>query len=383
MKIAINALSARVGSGPTFFNNFLPALMANDHHNEYCVILGEAQTRDLVELPERLEQRIIKHVPQNPIARVLWEQMVLPLYLRKWRIDLLYSTGNITSLLAACDTVVVFTNSNPFSPLQLDWSGLDKIKHLLLRQFSKLSAWKAEKVIFISENSRDLICRRLSMPAAKTDVIYYGWTPFQQSSANGFAHLDDYILFVSVLMPHKNIEKLMRAFDLLVERHKYPGTLAIVGSVVSEKYYRRLLEVAETLKHRKQIHFTGRVTNEELAAFYKHARLFVLPSVEETLGIPLQEAMGWGVPIATADCRLSQGNEACFNPFREICGPAADYFNPFDEASICDSMERLLSDADYRRRLAAMGKERVKQFTWDSTARATLAIFEQLGENGH
>lgn len=378
MRIAINALSARVGSGPNFFNNFLPALAAHDESNQYCVILGESQITMLTAIPERFERRVIRNVPQSFVARALWEQLVLPFHLRRWKVDVLYSSGNVISLLAGCATVVVITNANPFSPLQLDWTRGEKLRNVLLRLFSTLSIKRANKAIFISENSRQIICKKLALPLNNTEVIYYGWSPFVGQADDDFPGFSDYVLTVSVVYPYKNIERLMRAYELLVERHGFPGSLVVAGAIWSKPYYVRLLEVHQTLAHGERIMFTGRVSQEKLASLYKHAHLFVLPSVEETFGIPLQEAMGCGVPIAAADCRLAEGKENCFSPFREVCRDAADYFNPFDEGSICESMHRLLCDGKYRDHLVACGLERIKRFSWDLTAEQTISVFEEL-----
>ena len=378
MKIAINALSAQVGSALTFLNNFLPALAAHDTSNEYCVILGEWQTALLTEIPERFEKRAMSKAFQGMVPRFVWEQVVLPFHLHKWKVDVLYSFRNITSLFAGCATVVVITNSNPFSSLRVKWTAQESMRHKLVRLFGILSAAKASKVIFLSENSRDLICRKFSLPLKKTEVIYCGWSPFTAETEGYASEFSDYVLTVSALLPHKNIETLMGAFDLLVERYSFSGFLLVVGPIISRLYYDRLLRLRETLAHGDRIVFKGNVSQGELASLYKSARLFVLASLQETVGLPLQEAMGCGVAISAADCRLVEGKGDWFNPFREICGEAADYFNPFDRESICESMQRLLADEKYRAQLVACGLERIKRFSWDLTARQSISIFEEL-----
>ena len=378
MKIAISALSARVSSGLTFFHNFLPALAAQDTANEYCVILGAGQTALLEEIPERFEKRVISNLTQSVIARVFWEQCILPVYLRKWKIDVLYSSGNLTSLFAGCATVVVITNSNPFSSLPIEWTTQQKVKHSLVRLFSILSAKRASRIIFLSENSRALICRKFSLPLHKTKVVYYGWTPVNARANGQFPPYSEYVLTVSVLLPHKNLAVLMEAFDRLVEEYQFPGFLIVVGAILSKPYYERLLHLRRTLAHGERIIFMGTVSQEELVALYKRARLFMFPSLEETFGLPLVEAMGCGIPIAAADCRLAKDGKEYFTPFPELCGEAAEYFNPLDKESICASMQRLLCDEQYREYLVARGVERVKHFSWDLTARQTIAVFAEL-----
>lgn len=378
MRIAISALSARVSSGLTFFHNFLPALAAQDTANDYCVILGAWQTALSEEVPVRFEKRVVGNVTESFIARVLWEQFVLPFYLRKWKIDVLYSSGNITSLFAGCATVLVITNSNPFSSLPIEWTVPQKVKHRLVRLVSILSAKRASRVVFLSENSREVMCRKFSLPRHKTKVVSYGWTPFTAQADGQFPPYPEYVLTVSVLLPHKNIAVLMEAFDLLVAEQQFPGFLLVVGAILSRPYYERLLQLRGTLAHGERIIFMGTVSQEELVALYKRARLFVFPSLEETFGLPLVEAMGCGIPVAAADCRLAEESGDYFNPFREMCGEAVEYFNPFDTESMCASMQRVLGDEQYRGQLVVRGLERVRRFSWEWTARQTLAVFEEL-----
>lgn len=378
MRIAINLLASKWGSGLAVNKYFLPALATNDTSNEYLVIVGAEQTKLIAAIPESFQKRVVKNVQSYP-ARLLWEQLVLPFYLRKWKIDALYTLGNITSLFAGCDTVVGLTNANPFSSLGLKQALPERFKGFLLRSFSILSAKKASRLIFLSRNSRDLICQKFSLPVDKTEVTYYGWTPFAADGGGQKPDLPpEYVLTVSVLWPYKNIERLMKAFDLYVERHGFSGSLVIAGSAGTQAYYESLLRLRETLPHGQRIIFTGKLALEDVAPFYKRARLFMLPSVEETLGLPLVEAMGCGIPVAAADCSLEKGMEHCFNPFREVCREAADYFNPFDEESICESMRRVLSDSKYRERLVASGLERVKSFSWELMARQTIDLFATL-----
>ena len=379
MRIAINALSAKVGSALTFFDNFLPALAEVDDANDYFVIVAPWQAEVLPSVPRRFKRIVMPGVPRHFLARVLWEQLALPFRLRRLKIDVLYSTGNLVTLFPGCRSVMELTNASPFSTARIEWSRGEKLKQRFLRSMSMLAAHRADRVIFISEDSRDRIAARCGLSPEKTAVVYYGFTPFAAAAAGPPVRDADFVFTVSALLPHKNFETLMRGFDLLVGKHGYAGTLVIAGPPISAAYHEKLLRLRDELAHGEKIAITGRVSSEELASLYRHARLFVFPSVEETLGLPLQEAMGCGLPIAAADCRLASVPGEYFNPFREICGEAADYFDPYDPASICESMRRVIENDAYRQRLVSLGLERVRRFTWDRAARETLSIFRDLG----
>ena len=377
MKIAINALSARLGAGVTFYRNFLPALGAFDKEHDYIVLLHKDQASLFPSIPERFERRFVPGAPANFGARSVWEQTVLPFLLRKWGVDVLYSQGNFTSLFAPCSKVVVITGSNPYSPMKLE-PFASRMKHRAIGFASFLSARRASHVVFLSQDSREKIGRKLRLPQTMTSVVYYGCTPLENDPEPGRFRFDDYVLTASVLYRHKNLERLMRAFARLVAASSYGGKLVIAGAVHSDSYYRELLLLRDSLPVRDQIELTGSVSSGELAHLYRNARLFVFPSVEETFGLPLVEAMSAGLPIVASDCRIAEGGEKYFNPFREIAGDAADYFNPFDEESICAAMLRLLSDAERSRDLSERAPERAAQFGWDRTARGTAEVFQLI-----
>ncbi|MGI9119625.1 MAG: glycosyltransferase family 4 protein [Acidimicrobiales bacterium] len=373
MRVAVNALSAKLGSGPTFFRNFLPALAAHTEH-DYCVVLGRHQEDLIALLPDGVEVRLVSPALRSFTARVVWEQAVLPFLLRRWEVDVLYSTGNVTTLATSVPRVVVVTTANPFSGLATEWSPSQRLKLRALLVASHLSARRAARVIFISDNSRGLLWQRLGVPHELTAVVPYGCTP--PTAGHLRSRQKPYLLTVSVLMPYKNIGHLLQAFDTLVRRTGFGGNLVVAGPPASAGYYRKLLDIRSGLAHGRRIELTGAIDQVELEALYEHALAFVFPSLEETLGIPLQEAMGAGLPIAAADTSISGTSPPCFNPCREVCEEAAIYFDPFDVEDITSALEQLVTDDGLRRQLMMNGRQQVKELSWERTAGDTLAVLE-------
>jgi glycosyltransferase involved in cell wall biosynthesis len=382
MRIAINALSARLGAAVTFYRNFLPALGSVDSQHDYVILLHEHQIALFPSIPKKFEVRIVPGASKNFLARSIWEQAVLPFLLRKWKIDILYSQGNFTSFFAPCRKVVVITGSNPYSEAKLE-PFPSRMKHGAIGLASYLSTRTASRVVFLSQDSREKIGRKLRLPENKTAVVYYGCQPLEGGTDSGRFHFEDYVLTVSVVYRHKNLERLMRAFDRLVRTSGYRGKLVIAGTIYYPNYYRSLLTIRDSLESREQIVFTEDIAATDVAYLYRHARLFVIASVEETFGLPLVEAMNAGLPIAASDTRLAEGGEKYFNPFRELAGDAADYFNPFDEESICAAMQRLLSDDDHRRELASRALKRAGKFSWAETARGTADLFDAIAAESY
>jgi glycosyltransferase involved in cell wall biosynthesis len=115
---------------------------------------------------------------------------------------------------------------------------------------------------------------------------------------------------------------------------------------------------------RDSVQITRWVPREELYSLYARARAFVYPSMFEGFGMPVLEAMAAGIPVACSD----------IPPLREVAGDAALYFDPLNEDAIASAIERVMTDASLRERLATAGRERARPFTWERCAEQTLKV---------
>jgi glycosyltransferase involved in cell wall biosynthesis len=117
--------------------------------------------------------------------------------------------------------------------------------------------------------------------------------------------------------------------------------------------------------------FTGYVPHDHLPSFYLLCDLFVSPSLQESFGMPILEAMACGVPVIVSSLEV----------FHEIAGEAAVYVSPTDPYEIAASIYTLIQDDSLRQRCVRLGKERAKAFTWESAAAKTLAAYHWAHEH--
>jgi len=110
------------------------------------------------------------------------------------------------------------------------------------------------------------------------------------------------------------------------------------------------------------VQLTGWIPSDDLLQLYARAHAFVYPSTFEGFGMPVLEAMAAGVPVACSDIA----------PLREVAGDAALLFDPMNEDAIADALDRIVTDAALRARLAQAGPERARRFSWERAARETL-----------
>ena len=156
------------------------------------------------------------------------------------------------------------------------------------------------------------------------------------------------------------------AFLELKKQIKQNIQLVIVG-----KAYADYCEPEKTIqKHRigDKIILTDYISDDLLDYLYKNAYLFVIPSLYEGFGFPILEAMNAGIPVI--------GSNRTSIP--EIIGEAGLVFDPDDIDDMASKIKLALTNQDLRNRLIDLGLERVKQFTWEKTAKATLEVYQDI-----
>lgn len=376
MKILINALSVTTGGGFTSLLNLLPALQKTDARNEYFVLLSEHQRTVRKGIPDTVRTYVVHFNPKVIVVRLLYEQFVLPFVLWRLNVDWLYSVGNITTLLAPCKVLLVIENANPYSRYRFAWTLHERLRNGLLNILGRLSAWRATKIRFLSMNSKQLISSMLGIPERKSVVIPQGvalnGNPGEHAQAKPNIP-KRYILTVTNIGPHKNLHTLLEAFEAISKT--YSGFLLIVGEATYHSYFQRLLEQKRQSSSGDRVVFAGWVEPKNLPPLYAKADLFVFPSVEETFGLPVLEAMASGIPVLVPDA--GEKFPTLFLPYKELCGNAAMYFDPFDSKHLGEQMQKILGDQALRERLSHEGMSVAARYRWEDVASKLVEVFRE------
>lgn len=233
-------------------------------------------------------------------------------------------------------------------------------------------AARADRVIAISQATACDIAEHTSIPADRIDVapLACGTVDgaFRDTSTGVLARYGlakvRYVLSVGTAEPRKNLVRLVRAFERL------PDTFADVNLVLAGGTGWKCRELDRAIRRspaRMRIRRVGFVPAAALPAIYAGATVFAYPSLYEGFGLPLLEAMAAGTPVLT-------GNRSSLP---EVAGGAALLVDPFSEADIQHGLERLLGDDRLRTSLAERGRRRARSFTWEQTARLTLASYRR------
>lgn len=225
---------------------------------------------------------------------------------------------------------------------------------------------KADMVLCVSQFTKGELLRLVGGDANKMKVIHNGvddlWFDIKKGEK---PHPKPYLLFVGNVKPHKNLSRLLQAFERI--KDKIPHDLVIVGK--KEGFItgdREVIRQAEAFGGR--VRFTGLLEDALLQRFYAAADMLVFPSFYEGFGFPPLEAMAAGVPVACSNAAS----------LPEVCGDAALYFNPSDPADIAEKMLRVLGDVKLRGVLVQRGRTQAKSYSWETSSIETSQAIDKI-----
>ena len=375
MKIAINTMSAVAGGGVTYIKNLLYHLSKSNTPHQYLIITTLAGKEIFYFQHSNFRFLPFKVPSRSPILRILWEQCILPSFLKKEGVNLLFSPGNICPLFINLPNVVMIQNIEPFSNNLSKRRGLiQSIRLRLLKLLTLLSVKKAQRVIFPSMRARNLI-ETSGTFVKHAEVIYHGINKeiFHPHTEDDMScqfkkkyNLDKFILYVSHIQRYKNFLELIKAFVLLKGKIDSSIQLVFAGRCFDREYYDEMKTFIEEQGYNDKVIFLGSIPYEELPYLYSTCKLFVYPSTCESFGMTLVEAIACGAPVLASKAE----------PMPEICADAAIYFDPKNPAAIADVTLNTLNDQELLSALKKNAIERATIFSWEDTVKKTLKIFE-------
>jgi glycosyltransferase involved in cell wall biosynthesis len=373
LRIAIDATSVpsqRLGAG-TYIYNLVQALASLESGDRYFVFAKPETFADC--LPTSSRFRLVPVRLPWRLARMVWEQAVLPWHLRRLGVDVLHSPHYTTTAVAGGWRRVVTFHDITFFLLPERYPALRRV---YFRAASRAGARLADLVLTVSETVKADVERHLDVPPERVRAVSLAAAPHYRplDDATGLAAVrakyglpERFILNVGALEPGKNQATLLRAFHRL-RRQKPDLGLVIAGPPAWR--YERLLRLVGRLDLTEQVRFLNYVPAEDLGALYNLADLFVFPSLYEGFGLPPLEAMACGTPVIASTAPA----------LREVLDGAAVLVEPLDVGALADAMATALGDEPLRSHLRQAGLQRAALFSWERTARETAAVYHETVE---
>jgi glycosyltransferase involved in cell wall biosynthesis len=355
-RIGVNALyliPGGVGGTEIYLRGLLGALAAIDPVNRYFVFTNLETGADLVPHAANFTCVPQKVRASSRPARILWEQTALPLAAVRLRLDVMFNPGFTAPLLCPCPQVTVFHDlQHKRHPEYFRWFDLPFWNFFLF-----WSARLSRLLLADSPATAEDLGRYYRIPESRRRVVRLGVDPvFFELAAR--RRPERFLLEVSTLHPHKNLDGLMKAFAVLRKRHP-EFRLVVCG--IHGFFTGPLQELRERLQLRESVEFPGWIPREDLHDLFARAWAFIYPSLFEGFGLPVLEGLAAGVPTACSN----------IEPVAGIAGSAALQFDPRDAEAMAAALERIVTDEALRARLAEAGPRRAAEFSWKATAAET------------
>jgi glycosyltransferase involved in cell wall biosynthesis len=223
---------------------------------------------------------------------------------------------------------------------------------------------KAKKILVPSEYVRDAVAKRHLFTNRRLVVTYEASEPVIAAKAKQLEGVRrPFIMHTGSPFPHKNIDRLIEAFEILQLEH---SDLQLVLSGKREYYFRQLKKVIKASPARGAIITPGFVSDAELKWLYENAEAYVLPSLSEGFGLPGLEAMAHGCPLISSDATC----------LPEIYGEAAHYFDPESIDDIATKIHEVLARPELRKDLITKGHKQLQKYSWEHMAEQTLVVYQ-------
>jgi glycosyltransferase involved in cell wall biosynthesis len=347
-----------------------------DVENEYIVFVKPDEDREVIKPSENL--RVIE---LEGGSYPVWEQYALPKAAEKYRCRILHCTSNTAPVFTSLPLVVtlhdiIYMEKSYLGILQGSGTSYQKFGNIYRRMVVPRVVSRSKRIITVSHFEKNRIAGFFGLKDNhRLRAVYNGvGAHFRQITEeserirvkNKYRLPDHYFFFLGNTDPKKNTRGTLKAFSDFVRQ-----TGSDVSLVMLDYDRPELMKLLESIGDPELINrivLTGYVVNTDLPAIYSQASLFLYPSLRESFGIPILEAMACGVPVVTSNT----------SSMPEVAGDAAWLADPSDPATITNGIISITSDPSLRDSLIQKGLDRAAMFTWRAMAREVLQIYQEL-----
>lgn len=364
-QVIFNALQTSLSGGIGRYCYELSKAIYGQHKIDLKIVIREEDKKlfDFADIKDLITVQGIRNGKQ----RNYYEQFKLPKLIYKKYPDAIVHYPDTMAPLLARNKVIITVHDLAFKSLKNAFTW----KTVLWKNFiTDLSIKKANKIIAITKFAKSEILKYYPSVNNKINVIYNGFNDFSKQPIDlnnikkSILNLKDnkYILTVSTISPRKNIDGLVKAFNLV--RNKVSNyKLVIAGK--NGWLYESVYKLVDNLELNHSVIFTGGVNDDELKFLYTNADVFVYPSFYEGFGLPPLEAMSYGIPCVVSD-RTS---------IPEVVEDAAVKVDPYDLNQLSDNIFKIIEDKNLYKSLRVSSKERLKYFSWKKCANQMIDVY--------
>ncbi len=373
MRIGIDArmLGPQCGGLGRYVEQLVEHLETLDPQNQYVIFLRK-ENWNAFRVTQPNFKKVLADIPwygwgeQLKFKKIIAAEAVNLMHFPHWNVPLLYNDPFVVTIHDLLLLHYPTREASTLGPLGYF------IKNLAYRLVLWHAARKSKQILAPSAFTKQDIIDKLRVSGEKITVTYEA--PLKIPAPDALHAMSEshqriaevliapYVLYVGVAYPHKNLERLLLAWQLFEKNYDSDVQMVLVGK--RNFFYERLL-ASEAFRGCRRVVYLGFVSDEELSEVYHGASLYVFPSLYEGFGLPPLEAMTNGVPVVSS-------NRSCLP---EILGEAALYFDPENIAQMAEAMYHGLHDEELREQLRQNAKLELRRYSWDKMAHETLAVY--------
>jgi len=370
MRIGIDARMLGSGFGlGRYVQQLVTLLEQHDRENEYVIFLRKENWGSYIP-KEKNFSRVQADIPWYSVR----EQVALTHIIKKQHLDLMHFLHSNVPLnytdpfVVTIHDLIMYHYPRPEATTR--GKAIFWLKDKAHRVVLKHAIEKSRHIITTSEFTSADIARHFDIKKEKMTRVYQSpfieqavrHDPQEKTVLNTHGIRNTYAMYVGAAYPHKNVEQLLRAWQIFVEEHGEDVQLVLVGK---DDYFWRRLKESDLYLDTPQVVHTGYVSDTELRSLYAHASLYVFPSLYEGFGLPPLEAMASNVPVASSDA-------SCLP---EVLADAAVYFDPNNPAHVADTIASVIENPDLQMQLQQAGRERVRELSREKFVEGTRGVY--------
>lgn len=347
-----------------------------DTENEYFIFVKPDE-----------DNTVLKETPNFKIIQLeggsypMWEQIALPKAAKKYGCEILHCTSNTAPIFTDIPLItilhdIIYMESSYYKILTGSATPYQKFGNAYRKLIVPWVVKKSDKIVTVSHFEKNRIAEFFGMKDDKRlTAIYNGvsahFKPISDESelkrVKEKYHLPDhFFFFLGNTDPKKNTIGTLKAFSDFLKQSKSDYKLVMLDYDTNE-LEKLLIEIGDKGLI-NNIVLTGYVINTDLPAIYSLCTIFLYPSLRESFGIPMLEAMGCGVPVITSNT----------SSMPEVAGDAAHIINPYNPEEITQAIIKILADTAYYDALCKKGIERNKLFSWKNMAEQVLVLYNEI-----
>lgn len=345
-----------------------------DQYNDYFVFVKPDEDR--AGLQETANFKFVEIAGSGGYP--VWEQWHLPRAVAGLHLDLLHCTSNTAPLNVAVPLVLTLHDIIYLEQVNLrQGTWYQRLGNLYRRWNVPKVAIKASRVLTVSAYECARIQDQLQLADGKLGVVYNGVGAhfFEEPAAKGLEEMrqrfglpPQFMLFLGNTDPKKNLRGVLLALGQLSAQNKLQMPLVLLD--FTKERLRSILTALDLLHLESKIHLCGYVVNKELPLLYRLASMFLYPSLRESFGIPILEAMACGRPVITSNT----------SSMPEVASTAALLVDPYKPEEIGAAILKLQQDIDLQSTLSEAGLIRSQAFSWRLSAEKMLEEYRNVAE---